>query len=88
MHEHDLGKNVEELNDNVAKINRRMGGSFMALWRGILAGFGYIIGASIAILIIGWLLNAVGVIPSLKQQVDSFKSAVEQAQYHQVPAKK
>jgi len=88
MSEQDLGKNVAELNENVARIDRRLGGSFMALWRGILAGFGYIIGASIAILIIGWVLNAVGVIPSLKTQVDSLKQIVQEAQQRQVPVRK
>jgi hypothetical protein len=88
MSEHDLGQNVAELNENVAKINRRLGGSAMAMWRGILAGFGYIIGASIAILLIGWVLNVIGIIPSLKAQVDSLKQVVQEAQQRQVPIEK
>ena len=88
MDDQNFGKHIAELNQNVAKINKRIGGSAMALWRGMLAGFGYIIGASIAILIIGWILNVVGVIPSLTAQVTSLKEIVQQAQERQIPSKK
>jgi len=80
MNENDLNKNVSEINDHVAQISRKVGGSWLALWRGILTGFGYIIGALIAVIIIGWVLNIVGVIPAFKNQVESLKNTFQQAQ--------
>jgi hypothetical protein len=88
MNENDLNRQMAEINENVAKINRRIGGNGMSLWRGILSGFGYIVGAFIAVLIIGWVLNAIGVIPAFKQQVESLKDALRQAQTKQIPGSK
>ncbi len=88
MNDNNLDEKIEQINDNVSRINRRIGGSAMAVWRGMLSGFGYIIGASIAILIIGWILNVVGVIPTFKQQVESLKTTIKQAQQRQIPGAK
>lgn len=88
MTEHDLGGSVAELNENVKYIRRRVGGSGMALWRGIMSGFGYVIGAFVAVLLIGWVLNALGVIPSFKAQIDSLKSSLQQVQQRQIPSTK
>lgn len=85
MDDQEFQKQIENINLNVEKINHRVGGSAMALWRGVLAGFGYVIGAFIAILIIGWVLNAIGVIPAFKAQVESLKDTLQQAQTRQVP---
>ena len=84
----DPNQQIVEIKEHVVRIDRRIGGAGMALWRGILTGFGYIIGAFIAILIIGWVLNVIGIIPSFKQQVNSLKDTLQQAQQRQIPAKK
>jgi hypothetical protein len=88
MNEQELQKRVDEISDNVHMINRRVGGTGTVLWRGIVSGFGYVIGAFVAIAIIGWLLNAVGVIPSLENQVESLKNTLQQAQNRQIPGTK
>jgi hypothetical protein len=48
-----------------------------SLWRGCIYGAGYIIGALLIIVIIGWILNTVGVIPTLSHEVDGFRIALE-----------
>jgi hypothetical protein len=88
MNQQNTEQQVAQISENVEKINRRLGGSGMAFWRGILSGFGYIIGAFIAVLLIGWVLNAIGVIPAFKAQVESLKSTLQQAQPRQVPGQK
>jgi len=88
MDENQLSRQIAEINHNVTKINQRIGGGGMALWRGALSGFGYIVGAFIAVLIIGWVLNAIGVIPAFKQQVESLKTTLQQAQTRQIPSAK
>jgi hypothetical protein len=80
MIENDLNKGIAELNKNVETLNRRLGGSWTHLWRGILSGFGYVFGALIAVLIIGWILNIVGIIPAFRSQIDSLKNSLQQAQ--------
>jgi hypothetical protein len=88
MNDNDLGSQVAEIRETVSQINRRIGGSWHALWRGILTGFGYLLGAFVAILIIGVILNIVGIIPAFKQQVTSFKDALQQVQQRQFPVQK
>ena len=80
MNENDLNKSITELNDNIERLSHRIGGNWAMLWRGILSGFGYVFGALVAILIIGWILNVVGIIPAFKTEVDSLKNTLQQAQ--------
>jgi len=80
MTENDLNRTLTELNKNVEILNRRLGGSWTHLWRGILSGFGYVAGALVAIIIIGWVLNVVGIIPAFRTQVESLKNSFQQAQ--------
>lgn len=70
-----------ELKEQLEKIDRRLLGIFHkteSLWRafvrGILHGLGSIIGIVLAVIIIGWILNAMGVIPGFKQQAIKFQT--------------
>lgn len=60
-------------------INLRDGNNSLHhnLIRGIVYGAGYIVGAVLIILIIGWILNIVGVIPALSNQVNEFRTALQ-----------
>ena len=81
----DLKKHLEDIDDGVANVAHRIGGNWTAIYRGILGGFGYVIGAFIAILLIGWILNVVGVIPYFKSQVDQWRSALQVGQTKVTP---
>jgi hypothetical protein len=70
-----------ELKEQLEKMDRRLVGIFHkteSLWRafvrGVLQGLGSIIGVVLAILIAGWILNAMGVIPGFKQQATKFQN--------------
>ncbi len=83
----EIEKQVEEISQNVELIRIKTGGSWTAFFRGILTGFGSVIGAFVAILIIGWALNVVGIIPAFKQQAESWRQVFLQASSRQVQTK-
>jgi hypothetical protein len=73
-------KKLDELNKNLEGINNKMGSYKSAFGRGILTGFGYVLGAGVAVIIIGWFLNVIGVIPALKDTAEDWRSVFQQAQ--------
>ncbi len=73
-------KKLEELNTNLAGINNRLGNLWFAFGKGLLTGLGSVLGAGIAIILIGWFLNVIGVIPALSETSDQWRKAFEQTQ--------
>lgn len=47
-----------------------------SLVRGLIYGAGYILGAALILVIIGWVLNIVGIIPAFNNSVKEFKDAL------------
>jgi hypothetical protein len=74
----DLQKKLDEINQNliVIKANTKS-----HLWKsffsGTLSALGSVIGAAIALAIIGYILNAVGVIPAFREQVGAWKQTID-----------
>ena len=69
-----------ELKTELDKINRSLTGIFHkteSLWRafvrGVLQGIGGILGVVVAVALIGWILNAIGVIPGFREQARQWK---------------
>lgn len=75
----ELKASLTEINKNLVKISGS-GGKWNSFFNGALSGFGYIIGVLIALAALGWILNVVGVIPALKQQVSQWQQILEQSQ--------
>ena len=73
-------KRLEDLNKSLEGINRKMGSYWSAFGRGVLTGFGYVLGAGLAVILIGWFLNVIGVIPALKTTADDWRNAFQQTQ--------
>jgi uncharacterized membrane protein len=44
---------------------------------GIFYGLGYVTGAVVLVVIIGWILNIIGVIPAFNSYVGDFKNALD-----------
>lgn len=45
--------------------------------RGVFYGAGYVVGIVLVIVLVGWILNIIGVIPALNAQVKDFRNALE-----------
>lgn len=71
---------LQKIQSELEAINKKTPGNGMSFVRGILTGFGYVIGAGLAIIIIGWILNAVGVIPAFTRQADEWKNIFQRTQ--------
>lgn len=73
-------KRLEELNTNLAGINNRLGNLWFAFGKGLLTGLGSVLGAGVAIILIGWFLNVIGVIPALSDTAEQWRQAFQQTQ--------
>jgi len=73
----ELKNHLIVIEGELVKIRRRSTSTWQSIWHGVAYGMGYIVGAAIIVIIIGWILNIIGVIPALSQQVTQFRNAVE-----------
>jgi hypothetical protein len=51
-----------------------------ALLNGVMSGVGYVIGFALTIILIGYALNVIGIIPAFKGQVDEWKGLLQRTQ--------
>ena len=70
-------KKLEELNTNLAGINRSLGSYWFVFGKGLLYGLGSVLGAGMAIILIGWFLNVIGVIPALSNTATQWREAFQ-----------
>lgn len=73
----DLKRQLEEINQNLVSL-KRQGRVRNAFWRGVLSGMGSVLGVAVVLVMIGWILNAVGVIPAFREQAQSLRSTLEE----------
>ncbi len=73
-------KEIQSLNENIQKLNNKLNSPLLTLFKGILTGLGSVIGAGIAIILIGWFLNVIGVIPAFQKQAQEWREAFMQTQ--------
>lgn len=83
--EPDLKHHLQNIENEIGEVSDKLGGNFWAFFRGLIGGFGSVIGAFLALLIIGWVLNIIGIIPALKNQVDQWQGTLQSAQQGQLP---
>jgi len=80
MIEPELKQQLEQANKNLETVSRKLGGTSAAFFRGVLSGIGSVVGVAVAIALIGWLLNTLGYIPALQNQVNEWKALIEKSQ--------
>ena len=73
----ELKKHLESIEKELIYFRKEMTGVRVTLVRGIVYGAGYVIGAVLLILLIGWILNIIGVIPAFNDRVKEFRSALD-----------
>jgi len=81
MNEQEIQKQLVDINNNLVQIRKN---TRINIWRSFFTGtfsaLGSVIGAAIALAIIGLVLNAVGVIPAFTEQVNSWKQTIDKLQ--------
>lgn len=77
MIDSELKKHLENIEKEIIILRKVTTGVKFTFFRGVVYGAGYIIGAVLIIIIIGWILNIIGVIPAFSTQVKEFRSALE-----------
>ena len=78
----ELRKDLKKLEVELSDLNKATTGMWSTLWRGFVYGAGYTIGAVVIIVVIGWILNAIGVIPAFGHQVAEFRAALDNFSGH------
>lgn len=80
MTEKEIQIYLEKISQNVELIQTRGGKKTTSLVNGILSGFGSVIGVALAVVIIGWVLNIVGVIPAFKNEAKRWENILQSSQ--------
>ena len=73
----ELKSHLETIEKELIEIRKSSTSLMSSLSRGLVYGMGYVIGAVLIVLLVGWILNIVGVIPALSSQVTEFREALE-----------
>ena len=73
----ELKEHLEKIELEIVQTRKKSTSMGHALRLGIVYGAGYIIGAVLIIVIVGWVLNVIGVIPAISRQVGEFRTALE-----------
>jgi hypothetical protein len=77
----DLNKQLDAINGTLLEIKKKTGSShWRAFLNGTLSGLGSIIGVAIALVVIGYILNAIGVIPVFRGEVTRINQVLDQFQ--------
>lgn len=74
----ELKKELDTINRNLVGIFHKTESIWRAFVRGVLHGVGSITGIVIALLVVGWILNAMGIIPGLKNQARQWQAMWQQ----------
>lgn len=73
----ELKEHLEKIENELVLMRKRTIGVPHTLWHGVIYGAGYVVGAVLVIVIIGWILNIIGIIPAFSLQVSEFRTALE-----------
>lgn len=76
--EKELEHYLEKFHKQLANLEEKREGLWWAFLRGIMTGFGSILGVAIALAIAGYILNVIGVIPAFREQAKNWQQTLEQ----------
>lgn len=80
----DLKEILNAINSNVILARRGMPW-WRSLIHGVMTGLGSIIGIIVALAVLGWILNIVGVIPAFQSETNQWKDLLQKAQQQRLP---
>ncbi len=78
MIEPELKTQLEKIDNHLVGIFHKTESLWRAFVRGMLQGIGSIVGIALAILVIGWILNVLGIIPGIREQAQEWQSLWKQ----------
>jgi hypothetical protein len=78
MLEPELKHYLEQIVSKLQAIQYKKEGLWRVFGRGVMHGLGSVIGVAIALIIIGWILNTIGVIPAFREQARSWQQTLEE----------
>ena len=73
----ELKTHLEKIESELSRMRTTSNGIWRTLLRGVVYGVGYVIGAVIIIVIAGWILNIIGIIPAFSHEVMNFQTALD-----------
>ena len=72
--EPELKTELEKINRSLVSIVHKTESIWRAFVRGLVHGIGSVLGVVAAVLLIGWILNTMGIIPGLKEQATKLQN--------------
>lgn len=77
----ELKTSLSEINKNLVDLkNKRYPGIWRAFFQGVFSAFGYLVGLVLVIVLVGWFLNKIGVLPEFQKQIKDFETFMGSAQ--------
>ena len=73
----ELKTHLKNIEKEVIVLRKEMTSLHDVFIRGVVNGAGYIVGAALIFTLIGWVLNAVGIIPAFTQGVNEFRASID-----------
>jgi hypothetical protein len=77
MMDPELKRQLDQINVTLIQINKKTANVWRSFLHGTMSGLGSIFGVAIALIIIGYILNALGVIPALRNQVGEWQRILD-----------
>ena len=78
MTEQQFEKDIQEVKQHLSAIRKN---TRSPIWKsfvtGTLSGLGGVVGVAIALALLGWILNIIGVIPAFQQQANSWHQTLD-----------
>lgn len=87
MTERELHALLEDIKQNTAQTAKGLSW-WRVLLNGVFGGFGYVVGFVIAVAVLGFALNVIGVIPAFRREVDDWQKLLQQTQQQKLPSLK
>lgn len=81
MLEPDLRNYLSGINQHLVEIKAKKNpGIWRAFFNGMFSALGYVAGIALVVVVLGWILNKTGLLPSFQQQVKDFQAFMGKAE--------
>jgi hypothetical protein len=85
MIEPELKKYLDSIQKSTELIARKQPTLLKSFINGLLSGLGSLLGAAIGLIVIGYVLNILGVIPALREESQKWRDTIQSTASKQLP---